>query len=122
MGNSPPEDTLSQELVDAVCNGSDVLDADIEVHVKDGKLMMVAVLFLAGAPVTEGSTSFSHAGKSADILRLRLRTTAWSYSKRSARPLDARRWECWPAHRQIQLRRPHAQRGGYAMTQFKTIN
>ena len=34
-------------------------------------------LFLAGAPVTEGSTSFSHAGKSADILRLRLRTTAW---------------------------------------------
>ena len=38
MGNSPPEDTLSQELVDAVCNGSDVLDADIEVHVKDSKL------------------------------------------------------------------------------------
>ncbi len=71
-GNMPPKDTLSQELVDAVCDGSEVLDADIEVHVKDGKLMLVAVLFLAGAGVTQGVTSFSQAGKSADVLRLRL--------------------------------------------------
>jgi len=50
----------------------DVLDADIEVHVRDGKLMLVAVLFLAGAGITQGVTSFSQAGKSADVLRLRL--------------------------------------------------
>jgi len=33
--------------------------------------MLVAVLFLAAAAVAQGSTSFSQAGKSADILRLR---------------------------------------------------
>jgi len=71
-GNMPPEDTLSQELVEALCDGSDVLDADIQVKLRDGKLKLVAVLFLAAAGTTEGSTSFSHAGKSAEVLRLRL--------------------------------------------------
>ncbi len=49
-----------------------MLDADIEVHVRDGKLTLVAVLFLAGAGVTQGVTSFSQAGRTADFLRLRL--------------------------------------------------
>ncbi len=71
-GAMPSEDTLTQELVDAVCDGSDVLDADIEVRVTGGKLILVAVLFLAAVGTTEGSTSFSQAGKSADVLRLRL--------------------------------------------------
>lgn len=68
----PLGDSLREELAQAVRDEAQVLDADIDVRVKDGKLVLLAVLILAVVGMPEASKRFSQAGKGADILRLRL--------------------------------------------------
>jgi hypothetical protein len=72
VGNLPLEDGFRQELVQAVCDGAQVVDADIDVHLKDGKLVVMAVLFIAAVGMAEVSKRFSQAGRGAEVLRLRL--------------------------------------------------
>jgi hypothetical protein len=62
---------LREELVEAVRDGTHVLDIEIDVHVEEGKLVLLAVLMLAVVGVSEASKQFSQAGKSADVLRMR---------------------------------------------------
>ena len=71
-GDPPIEESFRQELVEAVCDGTEVLDADIDLSVKDGKLVLLAVLMFAAVGLREASKRFSQAGRSADILRRRL--------------------------------------------------
>ena len=71
-GAVPPEEDLRDELFEAVRDGTNVLDADIDVHMKEGRLVLMAVLVLAAVGLSQASKQFSQAGRSADILRLRL--------------------------------------------------
>jgi len=71
-GSVPPEERLREELVEAVRDGTYVLDAEIDVHVEEGKLVLLAVLMLAVVGVSGASKQFSQAGKSADVLRIRM--------------------------------------------------
>jgi hypothetical protein len=71
-GDVPFEDSFRQELVQAVCDGAEVVDADIDVRIQDGRLLLMAVLFIAVVGLTKASGRFSQAGKGADVLRLRL--------------------------------------------------
>ena len=72
-GAVPSEDDLRDELFEAVRDGTNVLDADIDVHMKEGRLILIAVLVLAAAVgLSQASKQFSQAGRSADVLRLRL--------------------------------------------------
>jgi hypothetical protein len=71
-GVVPPEENLRDELAQALRGDTHVLDADIDVQVKEGTLVLLAVLVLAVVGISESSKRFSQAGKSADILRLRL--------------------------------------------------
>jgi hypothetical protein len=72
VGNVPLEDGLRQELVQAVCDSAGVVDADIDVHLRDGRLVLMAVLFIAAVGMPGTSKRFSQAGQSAEVLRLRL--------------------------------------------------
>ena len=71
-GTVPPDENLRNELFEAVRDGTHVLDADIDVHMEEGKLVLLAVLVLAVVGISEASKQFSQAGRSADVLRLRL--------------------------------------------------
>ena len=71
-GAVPSEEDLRDELFEVVRDGTNVLDADIDVHMKEGRLVLIAVLVLAVVGISQASEQFSQAGRSADVLRLRL--------------------------------------------------
>lgn len=79
VGDIPSDESLREELAEAVRDGAEVLDADIDVHVENPKLVLLAVLVLAVVGLTESSKRFAQAGKRADALRLRLRLRLEDY-------------------------------------------
>jgi hypothetical protein len=72
QGDVPFEDSFRHELVQAVCDGDRVVDADIQIRTQDGKLWLMAVLFIASLGLPATSQRFSQADKGAEVLRLRL--------------------------------------------------
>jgi hypothetical protein len=59
VGNIPSDESLRKELAEAVRDGAEVLDADIDVHVENPKLVLLAVLVLAVVGLTESSKRFA---------------------------------------------------------------
>jgi len=72
-GEVPSEDRLRAELVQAVGEDVEVLDADVEVRTENGKaFLLVALVIVIGISAVAAAKRFSQADKAADVLRLRL--------------------------------------------------